>query len=252
MCFPFLLLFFGDLILSSTPQEEIGGCAVCNAAPLPPLVSVSCSSRDAFGPTSYGDVECFTCDHCVAHCANSAEHIGSRIVLVLDTLPELGVLSTPPISLLPCPTPTQQQQQQQQMKKVQQTPTMMGGGTGAAAGIPEAAAAAMAMAAGMNKLPDAKVVVRVWSTKLERHMLEMLMEDYKRNHLQKLAGVIDFSYKIAPGLAITFTSYTSIDTAKEGLSLEQRYMQNDALRNVLNSDLECNGLVGCICACACW
>lgn len=85
-------------------------------------------------------------------------------------------------------------------------------------------------------------------------MAEMLLDDFKRTHLSSQPGVLDFTYKISSaGLAITFTSYLSIETARDGLSLEHQYMQNSLLvHNVLNSDLESSGLFSCICACACW
>lgn len=103
------------------------------------------------------------------------------------------------------------------------------------------------------KQGEAKVIVRVWETKVDKNTAEILLKDYQDKHLPTTPGVLDYSWKIAPGIIITFTSFASVEHAQQGLLLADCYMQNESFRqNALNTNLAEGQVMRCVCTCACW
>ena len=103
------------------------------------------------------------------------------------------------------------------------------------------------------KQGEAKVIVRVWETKVDKNTAEILLKDYQDKHLPTTPGVLDYSWKIAPGIIITFTSFATVEHAQQGLLLADCYLQNESFRqNALNTNLAEGQIMRCICTCACW
>lgn len=103
------------------------------------------------------------------------------------------------------------------------------------------------------KQGEAKVIVRVWETKVDKNTAEILLKDYQDKHLPTTPGVLDYSWKIAPGIIITFTSFATVEHAQQGLLLADCYLQNESFRqNALNTNLAEGQVMRCVCTCACW
>lgn len=116
--------------LESNPSEAVGPCLRCGGKKKS-LITIRASSKAVFGPheVAAGALKyCFNL--CRSGCSSSRDHLRSRVVLVLDSIPGI-VLRSPPLVLRSREKPSSRGQaaaqrtpQQQVQPQVAQTTTM--------------------------------------------------------------------------------------------------------------------------------
>lgn len=118
----------------SAPDQELFSCPICSAKKK--IIEVDISSKQVFGPkyTPYG-TEIYTFDMCKSNCSSSRDHHKSHLLIVIDSLPGCGAISSMPFMV-------QAREKQQSLRKslsnkvaAMVTPTTPDGSLGPAGGL---------------------------------------------------------------------------------------------------------------------
>jgi hypothetical protein len=202
---------------SEAPGGEDVRCSVCCCDDRI-VVSVGVSSREAFGPHvaagSAGERH-YVFDQCKSMCSSSRNHLRSRLVLMVDGLPGIVPLVSPPFNL-----------NSREKHK------------------PAAPIIARPIAG-----QTTSVVVRVFTTICSPSEMNALTEHFVPL-IRRLSGYLDFRCQAVPGFAISFSTFDTPVEADATTGVIARYMANRVgYANPYGVDLARTGIAILIATC---
>eukprot|EP01107_Rhizomastix_libera_P012686 TRINITY_DN3247_c0_g2_i3.p1 TRINITY_DN3247_c0_g2~~TRINITY_DN3247_c0_g2_i3.p1 ORF type:complete len:272 (+),score=69.55 TRINITY_DN3247_c0_g2_i3:293-1108(+) len=217
-------------------------CTQCSASS---LVTVAVANPQTFASEPIGDdVERFTFDSCRSNCSSSRDHLKTKLVLVVDSLPGVGPLSTSPFVM----------QAREKTKKTKSEPETLEETPSLSPPSPCPVQTALqsedafratserAEELGANSgIIEPKVTVHIISTTLSHEQVSQLCNHYHQSVLTQIAGLLSFDVKILTGLTILFTLFSTEDAAGKATALTRDYIGNcNGMQNLFNADLSEN------------